>query len=53
MSWTRREFFKGSAAAMAGAYGLFPALGLAEHVPDKFVRPSCLGSIGKSTPTSV
>ena len=35
MSWTRREFFKGTAAA-AGVYGLLPRLGLAEQVPDKF-----------------
>jgi len=35
-SYTRRGFFKGSAAAVVGAYGLFPNLGLAEQVPDKF-----------------
>ena len=35
MSWTRREFFKGTAAA-AGACGLFPRFGLADQVPDKF-----------------
>src|SRR5499426_2063503 len=34
MSWTRRDFFKGGAAA--GVYGLFPGLGLAAQVPDKF-----------------
>ena len=34
--WTRRNFLKSSAAAVAGAYGLFPNLGLAEQVPDKF-----------------
>jgi peptide/nickel transport system substrate-binding protein len=34
--WTRRDFLKGSAAAVAGAYGLSPGLGLAEQVPDKF-----------------
>jgi hypothetical protein len=33
---TRRDFFKGGAAALAGAYGLFPRHGLAEQVPDKF-----------------
>jgi ABC-type transport system substrate-binding protein len=33
--WTRRDFLKGGAAAVAGAYGLFPGLGLAEQVPDK------------------
>jgi ABC-type transport system substrate-binding protein len=35
--WTRRDFLKsGSAAALAGASGLFPGLGLAEQVPDEF-----------------
>ncbi|HEY3618817.1 MAG TPA: ABC transporter substrate-binding protein [Candidatus Sulfotelmatobacter sp.] len=34
--WTRRDFLKGSAVAVAGAYGLSPGLGLAEQVPDKF-----------------
>src|ERR1700736_4475013 len=34
--WTRRDFLKGSAAAVAGAYGLSPGRGLAEQVPDKF-----------------
>ena len=34
--WTRRDFLKGSAAAVAGAYGLSPGLGMAEQVPDKF-----------------
>ena len=34
--WTRRDFLKGSAAAVAAAYGLSPGLGLAEQVPDKF-----------------
>src|SRR5258708_2246717 len=33
---TRRDFLKPSAAAVAGAYGLLPGLGLAEPVPDKF-----------------
>jgi ABC-type transport system substrate-binding protein len=33
---TRRDFLKTSAAAVAGAYGLLPGLGLAEPVPDKF-----------------
>jgi peptide/nickel transport system substrate-binding protein len=33
---TRRDFLKSSAAAVAGAYGLSPSLGLAEQVPDKF-----------------
>jgi peptide/nickel transport system substrate-binding protein len=36
MRWTRRDFFTGSAAAVAGGYWLFPGLGLAEPVPDKF-----------------
>jgi len=35
MSWTRREFFKGTTAA-AGVYGLLPRFGLAGQVPDKF-----------------
>ena len=30
MWWTRREFFKGSAAAAAGVYGLLPRFGLAK-----------------------
>jgi peptide/nickel transport system substrate-binding protein len=34
--WTRRNFLKSGAAAAAGAYGLFPGLGLAAPVPDKF-----------------
>src|ERR1700736_4954080 len=34
--WTRRDFLKGSAAAVAGAYGLSPGRGMAEQVPDKF-----------------
>src|SRR5690242_15904616 len=34
--WTRRDFLRGSAAAAAGIYGLYPGLGLAEQVPDKF-----------------
>ena len=34
--WTRRDFLNRSAAAVAGAYGLSPGLGLAEQVPDKF-----------------
>jgi len=34
--WTRRNFLKSSAAAAAGAYGLFPGLGRAASVPDKF-----------------
>jgi peptide/nickel transport system substrate-binding protein len=34
--WTRRDFLKGSAAAVAGAYGLSSGLGMAEQVPDKF-----------------
>ncbi len=33
---TRRDFLKSSAAAAAAAYGLYPSLGLAEQVPDKF-----------------
>src|SRR5580692_11643660 len=36
MRWTRRDFFIGSASAVAGGYWLFPGLGLAEPVPDKF-----------------
>src|ERR1700732_357264 len=36
MRWTRRDFFTGSASAVAGGYWLFPGLGLAEPVPDKF-----------------
>ncbi|MBV9687226.1 MAG: hypothetical protein JO096_08435, partial [Alphaproteobacteria bacterium] len=36
MQWTRRDFFTGSAAAAAGVYGMFPGLGLADQVPDKF-----------------
>jgi peptide/nickel transport system substrate-binding protein len=34
--WTRRDFLKTSAAAMAGAYGLSPGVALAGPVPDKF-----------------
>jgi peptide/nickel transport system substrate-binding protein len=34
--WTRRGFLKGSAAAVAGAYGLSSDLGLAAEIPDKF-----------------
>ena len=34
--WTRRDFLKGSAAAVAAAYGLSRGLGMAEQVPDKF-----------------
>jgi peptide/nickel transport system substrate-binding protein len=34
--WTRRGFLKGSAAAVAGAYGLSSHLGLAAEIPDKF-----------------
>jgi peptide/nickel transport system substrate-binding protein len=34
--WTRRDFLKTSAAAVAGSYGLLPGLVLAEPVPDKF-----------------
>jgi peptide/nickel transport system substrate-binding protein len=34
--WTRRDLLKASAAAAASAYGLSPAFGLAEPVPDKF-----------------
>src|SRR6516164_1475843 len=33
---TRRDFLKGSAAAMAAAYGLSPGLALADLVADKF-----------------
>src|SRR6202045_673479 len=36
MRWTRRDFFTGSASAVGGVYWLFPGLGLAEPVPDKF-----------------
>src|SRR6202048_2182174 len=36
MRLTRRDFFTGSASAVAGGYWLFPGLGLAEPVPDKF-----------------
>src|SRR6202030_436374 len=36
MRWIRRDFFTGSASAVAGGYWLFPGLGLAEPVPDKF-----------------
>ena len=35
--WTRRDFLKGSAAAVAGVYGLSPGLVLAEQVLDKFI----------------
>jgi len=34
--WTRRGFLKGSAAAVAGAYGLSSDFGLAAEIPDKF-----------------
>jgi len=34
--WTRREFLKTSAAAVAGAWGLSPGFGLAAAIPDKF-----------------
>jgi hypothetical protein len=34
--WTRRRFLKGSAAALAGVYGLSRDFALAEQVPDKF-----------------
>jgi len=34
--WTRRDCLKGSAAAVAGVYGLSPGLVLAEQVLDKF-----------------
>ncbi len=34
--WTRRGFLKGSAAAVAGAYGLSPGFAVAASVPDKF-----------------
>jgi peptide/nickel transport system substrate-binding protein len=34
--WTRRDFLKGGAAAVAGAYGLSPGFALAAPVPDKF-----------------
>jgi peptide/nickel transport system substrate-binding protein len=34
--WTRRSFLKGSAAAVAGAYGLSPGFAAATPVPDKF-----------------
>jgi ABC-type transport system substrate-binding protein len=34
--WTRRSFLKGSAAAVAGAYGLSPGFAVAAAVPDKF-----------------
>src|SRR5260370_8223895 len=34
--WTRRSFLKGSAAAVAGAYGLSPDFAVAAAVPDKF-----------------
>ncbi len=35
--WTRRDFLKGSGAAlMAGAYGMSGSLGLAAEIPDKF-----------------
>jgi peptide/nickel transport system substrate-binding protein len=34
--WTRRDFLKSSAGAVAGAYGLASGLALAAPVPDKF-----------------
>ncbi len=34
--WTRRSFLKGSAAAVAGAYGLSQGFAVAAPVPDKF-----------------
>jgi peptide/nickel transport system substrate-binding protein len=34
--WTRRDFLKGGAAVMAGAYGLSSGFGLAAEIPDKF-----------------
>src|SRR5580698_1791864 len=34
MRWTRRDFFTGSASAVAGGYWLFPGLGLAEPEPN-------------------
>ena len=33
--WTRRQFLKGSAAVVAGAYGLSPGFALAAEIPDK------------------
>jgi len=34
--WSRREILKGSAAVIAGAYGLSPRFGLAAEIPDKY-----------------
>jgi peptide/nickel transport system substrate-binding protein len=34
--WTRRRFLKGSAAVVAGAYGLPPGFALAAEIPDKY-----------------
>ena len=34
--WTRRDFLKGGAAAVAGAYGLSPSFALAAEIPDKY-----------------
>ncbi|MBV9815918.1 MAG: ABC transporter substrate-binding protein [Alphaproteobacteria bacterium] len=36
MWWTRRDFFKGSAATATGVYGLLSRRGVAGQVPDKF-----------------
>ncbi|MBV8133816.1 MAG: ABC transporter substrate-binding protein [Alphaproteobacteria bacterium] len=34
--WTRRQFLRGSTAAVASAYGLFPGLAPAAEIPDKY-----------------
>src|SRR6266481_9434283 len=34
--WSRREFLKGGAAVIAGAYGLAPRLALTAEIPDKY-----------------
>ena len=34
--WTRRQFLRGSTAAVAIAYGLSPGFALAEEIPDKY-----------------
>jgi len=33
--WTRRQFLQGSAAIVAGTYGLSSGVGLAAEIPDK------------------